>query len=160
MSVGLGRRRLVGLWAWTIVFAATFGATPARAESVVVNVDKAKVMRLPAQVSTIVIGNPLIADVSLQSGGMVVVTGKGFGTTNMLALDKQGRVLMDSSIQVVGAGTEDVVVVYRGFDRESYSCAPECERRITLGDSTAFFGAAIGQSAARAGQAQAGAPTR
>ena len=159
MSGGLGRRRLVGLWAWTIIFAATFGAAPAWAENVVVKVDQAKIMRLPAQVSTIVIGNPLIADVSLQSGGMVVVTGKGYGVTNVLALDKQGRILMDSSVQVLAADSEDLVVVYKGVERESYSCAPDCERRITLGDSPAFFSAALAQSAARSGQAQAGAPT-
>jgi hypothetical protein len=27
------------------------------------------------------------------------------------------------------------------MERESYSCAPDCERRIALGDSVGFFGA-------------------
>ena len=47
-------------------------------------------MRLPTGVATIVIGNPLIADASLQPGGLLVITGKGYGSTNLLALDRSG----------------------------------------------------------------------
>ena len=32
-----------------------------------------------------------------------------------------------------------MVVVYQGVERETYSCTPECERRLTLGDGHAFF---------------------
>lgn len=153
MAGKFGRRRIVGLWAWTIIFAATFGATPARADSVTVNIDQAKVMRLPEKVSTIVIGNPLIADASLQSGGIMVLTGKGYGSTNMLALDSKGQVVMNKTVQVLGPSSDDVVVVYKGVDRESYSCAPDCERRITLGDAPPFFNTTLGQSGARTSQA-------
>jgi hypothetical protein len=111
-------------------------------------------MQLPDRVATIVIGNPLIADATLQSGGVLVVTGKGFGATNLLALDRAGRVLMSKTVQVVGPGSTDLVVVYKGVERESYSCAPNCERRITLGDSSAYFNANLAESAARSGQAQ------
>jgi hypothetical protein len=90
----------------------------------------------------------------LQTGGILVVTGKGYGTTNLLALDRAGRVLMSKMVEVRGAGTDDIVVVYKGIERESYSCAPNCERRITLGDSPAYFNATISQSGARNGQAQ------
>ena len=48
-------------------------------------------MRLPERVATIVIGNPLIADATLQSGGILVLTGKGYGATNLLALDRVGQ---------------------------------------------------------------------
>ena len=41
--------------------------------------DQATIMKLPEKVATIVVGNPLIADVAVQSGGLVVVTGKGYG---------------------------------------------------------------------------------
>ena len=66
-----------------------------------------------------------------------------------------GRVLMSKMVEVQSDGTKDVVVVYEGVERESYSCAPNCERRITLGDSPAFFNATLSQSGARNGQAQA-----
>ena len=127
--------------------------TAARAETISVRLDQAKIARLPAGVSTIVVGNPLIADVSLQQGGLMVITGKGYGVTNLIALDRGGNMLSEQSIQVQGP-TDNVVVVYRGMDRESYSCTPRCERRITLGDSGEFFDATINQSASRNGRAQ------
>src|SRR5215471_19511507 len=102
------------------------------AETVTVVLDQAQLMKLPDKVGTIIIGNPLIADVALQAGGTMVITGKGYGSTNLIVLDRGGATVMTKTIQVVGP--RDAVVMYRGIDRESYSCAPTCERRITLGD--------------------------
>jgi hypothetical protein len=85
----------------------------------------------------------------------MVVTGKGYGATNIIVLDRTGATLMTTTVQVVGP--RDVVVVYRGVDRESYSCLPTCERRITLGDAPPFFDATIGQAGNRNGAASAGA---
>jgi len=114
-------------------------------------------------VTTLVIGNPLIADVSVQPGGLLVVTGKGFGTTNLIALDRSGAVLTERSIQVLGP-QDQIVYVWRGPNRESLSCTPDCEPRITLGDSPAYFDQTITQTGnrnARAqGQAAASAPAR
>jgi hypothetical protein len=130
--------------------------TTAQAETFSVSVDEARIMKLPDSVATIVIGNPLIADATLQSGGVLVVTGKGFGSTNMLALNRAGKTVTDTTIQVVGPSRTDLVVVYKGIERESYSCAPECEKRLTLGDSAAYFTSIMGQSGARIGGAGGG----
>jgi len=40
------------------------------AADLTVALDEAKLLRLPDKVATIVIGNPMIADVSLQPGGL------------------------------------------------------------------------------------------
>jgi hypothetical protein len=109
-------------------------------EPIMVNLDQAKLVKLPDRTATLVIGNPLIADAAVQPGGVVVLTAKSYGMTNMVALDRGGATLVEYPIQVVGP-SDAVVVVYRGIERESYSCAPDCERRITLGDSATFFGA-------------------
>ena len=63
----------------------------AAADTLSITLDQATIMKLPEKVSTIVVGNPLIADVAVQSGGLVVVTGKGYGSTNLIALDRTGR---------------------------------------------------------------------
>jgi len=79
MSAVLGRRRrFLRVWAWTIIFAATLGASAAQADTDTVNVsvDQAVVMKLPQLVATIVIGNPLIADAALQSGAILVITAR------------------------------------------------------------------------------------
>jgi hypothetical protein len=122
-------------------------------DTISVQADQATLMRLPERASTIVIGNPLIADVTLQSNGLLVVTGKGYGSTNLIALDRDGAVLLERMIDVVGT-SDQVVVVYRGATaRETYTCNPRCEPRATLGDSPDHFNATIGQATARAAQA-------
>src|SRR5438128_3450670 len=121
-------------------------------ESVAVNVDQAKLVKLPGKVATIVVGNPLIADVTLQPGGIVVVTGKGYGATNFIALDRAGEVLVDRLIQVEGP-SDQLVTVYRGVERESYSCMPICQRRVTLGDGDNYFRSVMDQAGSLSGQA-------
>jgi hypothetical protein len=147
MSAVIGRRwRLFRVWAWTVIFAATLGAAPTQADTMTVSVDQAQVLKLPERVATIIIGNPRIADASLQNGGILVITGKGYGSTNLLALDRSGRVVLDKTVQVLGASGAELVVVYKGVERETYNCAPDCERRITLGDSQSYFKNTIDQS--------------
>ena len=138
------------------------GLAEPTADTIAVNVDQAKLVRLPGKVATIVVGNPLIADVTLQNGGVVVVTGKGYGATNFIALDRTGQVLVDRQIQVEGP-TDQLVTVYRGIERESYSCMPLCQRRVTLGDSDNYFNNTMSQagslSSSASGNAGAGAKT-
>ena len=126
------------------------------ADAVAVNVDQAKLVKLPARVATIVVGNPLIADVTLQTGGVVVVTGKGYGATNFIAMDRSGEVLVDRVIQVEGP-TDQLITVYRGIDRESYSCLPICQRRVTLGDSEGYFKSTMDQAGSLNSQASSSA---
>ncbi|WP_204349909.1 pilus assembly protein N-terminal domain-containing protein, partial [Serratia marcescens] len=67
---------------------------------VTVFVDNAKIVRLPERTQTVVVGNPIIADVTLQKNGVLVLTGKSFGTTNLIALDGTGTMLAESTIRV------------------------------------------------------------
>ncbi|HWZ07119.1 MAG TPA: pilus assembly protein N-terminal domain-containing protein [Bradyrhizobium sp.] len=136
-----------GLLLWPAVVLAETSANP-----IAVNVDQARLVKLPARVATIVVGNPLIADVALQAGGVIVVTGKGYGATNFIAMDRAGEVLVDRVIQVEGP-TDQLITVYRGIDRESYSCMPICQRRITLGDGDTYFKSAMDQAGNLSSQA-------
>jgi Flp pilus assembly secretin CpaC len=126
------------------------------ADTVAVNVDQAKLVKLPGRVATIVVGNPLIADVTLQPGGIMVVTGKGYGATNFIAMDRSGEILVDRVIQVEGP-TDQLVTIYRGVERESYSCMPICQRRVTLGDGENYFKSTIDQAGNLSGQASGSA---
>src|SRR3954471_83653 len=128
------------------------GLAEPTADPIAVNVDQAKLVKLPGKVATIVVGNPMIADVTLQPGGIIVVTGKGYGATNFIALDRTGEVLVDRIIQVEGP-TDQLVTVYRGVERESYSCMPTCQRRITLGDGENYFKSAMDQAGSLNSQA-------
>src|SRR5258707_15839655 len=142
----------IGLLLWPAVGWAQPGDT------IAVSVDQAKLVKLPSRVATIVVGNPLIADVTLQSGGIVVVTGKGYGATNFIAMDRGGEILVDRLIQVEGP-TDQLVTVYRGIERETYSCMPICQRRATLGDGDTYFKSVMDQAGSLSGQASTSAAT-
>jgi hypothetical protein len=70
----------------------------------------------------------------------------------LIALDRAGKVLSDQLVQV--KSPVDNVVVYLGKARESYSCAPDCERRITLGDSPEYFESTLSETGNRNSRAQ------
>jgi Flp pilus assembly secretin CpaC len=113
-------------------------AADARAADLVVRYDQSQLLRLPRPASDIIIGNPSIADVTIQGGNLLVVTGKTFGITNIIALDAQRNVIQDQRV-VVERDEQRMVVLYRGARRESYSCTPNCSPTITIGDETKFF---------------------
>ncbi len=109
-----------------------------------ITVDQAQIAKLPAGTATVIIGNPAIADVTtLKNGAGMVVTGKGYGQTNLIALDLQGNLLDEKQIHV--EPTRKVLVVQRGNVRESYSCDPVCMPSAVLGDDTGVFNNVSGQ---------------
>ena len=136
---------------------ATQAASPAVSPPgvLIVTMDHAKIAKIPEGAATLVIGNPIVADVTMLKGsGVMVVTGKGFGETNLLALDKQGNVLADQVVRV--NPTREVLVVQRGALRESYSCNPLCMPTVQIGDDPKSFEASSGQISAHNGLAQIG----
>jgi hypothetical protein len=138
------------------MLAAAGSVAAAPLESVVVLVDHAKVIRLPERAQTVVVGNPAIADVTVQRNGVMIVTGKSFGVTNMIALDATGTLLAESLVRVSAAG-DAVLTVQRGMERESYSCTPQCQPSAQLGDSQKYFGEVSAQASSRNTLASGGA---
>lgn len=127
-----------------LLCASSLPARAAEEDTILVHLDKAKVLQLPDKTSTIIVGNPIIADVTLlKRTNRMVITGKGFGQTNLIALDASGNAIGESLIQVVTDDTS--LVVQRGMDRESYNCAPACQPTVKLGDSATYMGAVAGQ---------------
>jgi len=127
---------------------------PAPDDTILVVLDQARFLQLPERAANVVIGNPLIADLSIQPGGLIVITGKGNGTTNLIVTDKKGVVLMEKTLEV-SVSNDRTVVVYRGVERETYSCTPDCSRRLMLGDMPEYFDKTLAQIVARNNQATA-----
>ncbi|GGH08389.1 hypothetical protein GCM10007036_03850 [Alsobacter metallidurans] len=115
-----------------------FAGPAAALDSIVVQTDHAQVLKLPPRATTIVIGNPMIADVAVQKNGSMVLTGKSYGETNLIAQDSSGAVIGESRIRVEAA-SENIMVVQRGMERETYSCAPNCQPTMSLGDVQRHF---------------------
>lgn len=113
-----------------------------------VEMNQSRLMKLPDGVATLVIGNPSIADGTMQGSGLLVLTGKSFGRTNLIALDHAGTVLVERELAVVRApAAGDVVTVYRGpgGGRQTLNCDPRCEPSITIGDAPDVFDATLKQ---------------
>jgi hypothetical protein len=111
---------------------------PAAAGDLIVRYDQSQLLRLPRPASEIIIGNPSIADVALQGGNLLVVTGKTFGITNIIALDSDRNVIQDQRV-VVERDDHRVVNLLKGSSRFTYSCSPNCETNLTIGDDKTYF---------------------
>ena len=111
---------------------------PAQAEDLIVKFDQSQIIRLPRNAAEIIIGNPSIADVSLQAANLLVITGKSFGITNIIALDAERQVIQDQRI-LVRRDEHRVVNVYKATARSSYNCAPQCNPQLIPGDDEKYF---------------------
>jgi Flp pilus assembly secretin CpaC len=102
-------------------------AAPAAAEAgIQVQMNEAKIVKLARPADTVVIGNPAIADAAVQDASTIVLTGKGFGVTNLVALDRDGNPIVDEQVVVIRQ-TESSVRIYRRASVQTLSCTPYCE---------------------------------
>ena len=119
--------------------------TPSPAEagsstSYKVELNKTEIVRLPGAAASVIVGNPKIADVTVQSSDLIFVVGRGYGETNLIILDQNGNTMMDADLQVVNSLPRSGVRLYNGKDRETYSCIPYCGPSPVLGDNPEFIG--------------------
>ena len=125
------------LLAATTPFAAAEQSGP-----ITVNVNMARVLRISAPAATVIVGNPAVADVTIQDPKTLILTGKSYGQTNLIVLDTVGNPIADTMLQVVQqrAGT---MTVFQGAKRTSLACSPVCQPTIMLGDDPDVLGTAI-----------------
>ena len=126
-KTGQMSQRAAGGIALAAALAAGILMSPARAqEGIAVVMNQAKIVRLARPADTIVIGNPEIADAAVQDARTIVLTGRGFGVTNLVVFDAEGRPVVDEQI-VVSRQATNSVRVYRRSDIQTLSCTPYCE---------------------------------
>jgi Flp pilus assembly secretin CpaC len=88
--------------------------------------NEAKIVKLARPADTIVIGNPEIADASVQDATTIVLTGKGFGVTNLVVMDDTGTPIVDEQVFVSRQDSKSVRI-YRRSEVQTLSCTPFCE---------------------------------
>ncbi len=145
----------LALLAAGILPGAAMAAPPEILPVVTVLVDNAKLIRLPERTQTVVVGNPFIAEVTPQKNGVLILTGKSFGSTNLIALDNGGALIAETTIRVE-ASQEATITVQRGMERESLSCTPNCQPSAQLGDAAKYFDPVSGQADKRRSLASGG----
>ncbi|MBZ9855123.1 pilus assembly protein N-terminal domain-containing protein [Mesorhizobium sp. CA13] len=110
-----------------VLLAAVSFVMPARAGTgIEVTMNQAKIVKLSRPADTIVVGNPAIADASVQDASTIVLTGKGFGVTNLVVLDQDGSPIVDEQVTVVRQAASSVRI-YRRAEVQTMSCTPYCE---------------------------------
>jgi Flp pilus assembly secretin CpaC len=115
----------------------SFGAAPsAMAEEGLMRVflNHAKILKLDRPVSKVIVGNAKVADATVADSQTIVLTGKAFGTTNLVLLDNDGNALLDERI-LVSIDEGNTLRLFRQTTRTVYSCTPSCEEHQAL-DST------------------------
>lgn len=130
------------------LLAAALAQPVAAKDPISVTIDRAKVMRISAPAATVVIGNPAIADATIQDRQTLVLTGRITGVTNLVILDAKGELVADELVRVEKPDL-GVVTVHRGAGRQTYSCNPACSPMVDPGDTADFFGIATSQIAGR-----------
>lgn len=108
------------------LLAAAFSATAFAGPGIEVVMNQAKIIKLARAADTVVVGNPLIADASVQDANTLVLTGKGFGVTNLVVLDGDGSPIVDEQVTVTRS-TASSVRIYRRAEVQTLSCTPYCE---------------------------------
>jgi len=109
------------------LLSATAFASPALADAgIEVTMNQARIVKLARAADTIVVGNPLIADAAVQDASTIVLTGKGFGVTNLVVLDKDGSPIIDEQVTVTRQNAS-TVRIYRRSQVQTMSCTPYCE---------------------------------
>lgn len=123
----------------------------AEQDAFTVEVDKARVLRLPRAAAAVVIGNPAIADAIVHDGHMLFITGKIFGSTNIIALDGKGRTIVERNLHV-SAPTLAAITYHRGSAQYSYTCADNCAPAPSIGDNKDSFDTLTQQQLVKAEQ--------
>ena len=119
---------------------------------VTVNANMARVLRINAPAATVIIGNPAVADVTIQDPQTLILTGRSYGRTNMIILDSNGDPIADTIVEVAQVKS-DTVTIFSGPQRTSVACAPSCQPVIMLGDDTSYTSNVITSSTLVSGSA-------
>jgi hypothetical protein len=140
-----------------LIAASLFCAAPAYAAGVSVAMDEVRTITFPKTVSTVYVGNPAIADINMIDSRHAFILGKGYGNTNMVALDQDGKQVSNTHISVL-ARQDASVTLQRGANRVTYSCTTaHCEITPQPGDGKDAFDSANGQIAAHQNTAKTAA---
>ncbi|MCY0149195.1 pilus assembly protein N-terminal domain-containing protein [Hoeflea sp. G2-23] len=128
------RRLLFAACSLALTAATTLPAGAAE-DMIRVFMDHARILKLDRTVSKVIIGNAGVADVTIADPQTIVLTGKSYGTTNLVILDQAGDAIVDERI-LVSVDEANTVRVFKQTARSVYSCSPSCEEHVPTASKT------------------------
>ncbi|ADY63207.1 hypothetical protein G6M40_00775 [Agrobacterium tumefaciens] len=124
MSSGKLAKIVVGL---SVILSGSLQPVFAQEDILRVSMNHARVLRLDRPVSKVIVGNSKVADATVADATTIVLTGRSFGTTNLVLLDAEGNPIVDERI-LVSIDEGNTVRVFRQTERTVLSCTPNCEQ--------------------------------
>jgi hypothetical protein len=121
------------------LFAAAFSAGPALAGGLAVPMDEVTLVAFKQPVATMYVGNASIAEVTPIDSKHAFLLGKTFGTTNLIALGADNKIVENEPVTVFGR-IGGLVTLNLGADTLTYSCTHlHCETQPEPGDPKTYF---------------------
>lgn len=111
-------------------------AALAQSRQLSVEVDHITRLNLNGSASSVIVGNPQIADVTVVDSNTLYVSGRGYGVTEIAVLDALGRTIYQGEV-VVSAPSSGQVRVWRGAAVTNMACAQTCSQSSRDGGSPA-----------------------
>ena len=112
--------------------------TSAQAEQLWLTMDQVRPFKVERPAQNIVVGNPAIADVTVQDNENIFLFGKSPGLTNIYIFDEKGETISNLMVRVRSQNS-DMLTFHHGSRRTTYNCTSNCERTITVGDNPDIF---------------------
>ncbi|MBA4803553.1 MAG: pilus assembly protein N-terminal domain-containing protein [Brevundimonas sp.] len=95
-----------------------------------VGIDQAQRVQLRGPAGSVIVGNPQIADVTVVDANTLYITGKGYGVTEVVAVDPIGRTVFQSEIVVTAGDGAGRVRLWRGAQATEMACAASCSPSV------------------------------
>jgi hypothetical protein len=112
---------------------------PVQTDGVLVPMDNVAMVTFKKPVSTVYIGNPSIAEVTMIDSQHAFVLGKRFGVTNLIGLLGDKKVAVNETV-LVSARVGSAVTIFRGSSTFNLACSSfHCEARPVPGDPKAYY---------------------
>ena len=106
------------------------GVALAQSGRISVEIDQAQRVQLSGPAGSVIVGNPAIADVTVVDANTLYITGKGYGVTEVVAVDQIGRTVFQSQVVVTAGEGAGRVRVWRGAQSTEMACAASCSPSV------------------------------
>lgn len=124
-----------------LIAAAVASTAVAQSRPLNVEIDRSARVALRGAAASVIVGNPAIADVTVVDANTLYIVGKGYGVTEVVAVDAIGRPLFQNQVVVTG-GSTGAVRMWRGGQMTEMACGGSCSPSIRSAGAGATAAAA------------------
>lgn len=130
MSRSVAKRPLARLAVLAVALLGLPGVALAQSQPLSVGIDQSTRVQLSGPAGSVIVGNPQIADVTVVDANTLYITGKGYGVTEIVAVDAIGRTVFQRQVVVTAGDGAGQVRIWRGGQATEMACATSCSPSV------------------------------